>query len=68
LGRPVVVGASRKSFLGSSRPPAERLPESLAAAALAAQAGVAMVRVHDVAATVRALSVIDAARAACAAG
>jgi dihydropteroate synthase len=60
LGHRVVVGASRKSFLGSTKPPAERLPESLTAAILAAQAGASMVRVHDVAETVRALSVLEA--------
>jgi dihydropteroate synthase len=59
LCRRIVVGASRKSFLGSALPPAERLPESLTAAVLAAQAGASMVRVHDVAETARALSVLD---------
>lgn len=59
---PVLVGASRKSFLGkilgseeAPLPPEERLEASLAAACRAAQAGVACVRVHDVRATVRAL-------------
>jgi dihydropteroate synthase len=50
LGYPVLVGASRKSFLGeiSGAPPADRLPESLAAAAVAARGGAALLRVHDV--------------------
>lgn len=50
---PVLVGASRKSFLGAltGRLPSERLLGSLACVARAAQAGVAAVRVHDVAAT-----------------
>ncbi len=58
LGRPVAVGASRKSFLGAilgSNDPADRLEGSLACAALAAQAGAGVIRVHDVAATVRAV-------------
>jgi dihydropteroate synthase len=47
---PVLLGASRKSFLGAltGRLPAERLVGSLACAARAAQAGAAAVRVHDV--------------------
>lgn len=72
LGRPLLVGASRKSFLAvaaeragavpedgpAKRPaPAERLPESLAALAWAAAAGVAIVRTHDVAESVRFLAV-----------
>ena len=62
LGYPVLVGASRKSFLGelSGVAPGERLPESLAAAAVAAHGGASFLRVHDVAATRRFL----AARAA----
>jgi len=59
LGRPLLVGASRKSFLGAltGRPPAERLMGSLAAAAWAAAAGAAMVRVHDVGPTAELLAV-----------
>ncbi|HEV2104641.1 MAG TPA: dihydropteroate synthase [Candidatus Eisenbacteria bacterium] len=67
LGRPLVVGASRKSFLGrltGDAPAHDRLEASLAAAAIAAFAGARIVRVHDVAASVRALRVADAARAA----
>jgi dihydropteroate synthase len=65
LGRPLLVGASRKSFIGelTGAPPAERLAGSLAAAAWAARRGAAIVRVHDVAATVQLLAV-DAAIAA----
>jgi dihydropteroate synthase len=57
---PVLLGASRKSFLGAltGRLPAERLLGSLACAARAAQAGVAAVRVHDVAATRELLDVL----------
>jgi len=62
LGRPLVVGASRKSFLGhlTGEPPARRLPGSLAAVAWAAARGAAVVRVHDVAETVQFLKVWDA--------
>lgn len=68
LGLPVVVGASRKSFLGARtgvENPAERLLGSVAAAVLAVRGGdAAMVRVHDVAATREALAVTDAVRTA----
>jgi len=68
LGRPVVVGASRKSFLarltGDEGPPSERVPASLAAAALAVFEGAHVLRVHDVAATVRVARVAEAARRA----
>ena len=59
LGRPLLVGASRKSFIGhlTGAPPAERLAGSLAAVAWAAAGGAALVRVHDVAATVQFLAV-----------
>lgn len=64
-GRPVVVGTSRKAFLGAVLgvadgvdgpvPVDDRLEGSVATAVHAALAGAAMVRVHDVAATVAAL-------------
>ena len=62
LGRPLVVGPSRKAFLGklSGKPPAERVIGTAAAAALAARAGALVVRVHDVAAVREALAVADA--------
>ncbi len=62
LGRPILVGASRKSFLGTvtGREVAERLPASLAAAAWAASRGAAILRVHDVRETVDLLSTWDA--------
>jgi dihydropteroate synthase len=52
LGRPLLLAISRKYFLGAitGRPPAERLAGTLAAAAWAADAGGAILRVHDVAA------------------
>lgn len=71
LGRPVLVGASRKSFLGAvtGEPPERRLAASLAAAARAAAAGAAILRVHDVAETVSFLAVWAAIeRATAAAG
>jgi dihydropteroate synthase len=66
LGRPILVGASRKSFLGvaTGLPPGERLVPSVTAAALAARDGAAIVRVHDVAATRAALALLGAVAAA----
>jgi dihydropteroate synthase len=51
LDRPLLLAISRKYFLGAitGRPPAERLAGTLAAAAWAADAGAAILRVHDVA-------------------
>jgi len=63
LGAAVMVGASRKGFIGTLTgvdDPAARLEGSLAVAVLAAAHGADLVRVHDVAATVRALKVADA--------
>jgi dihydropteroate synthase len=63
LGRPVVVGTSRKSFLGrfaGSDDPVDRLEGSLATAALAVASGARVVRVHDVAETVRAVATAHA--------
>lgn len=61
-GRPVLVGASRKSFLGTvtGQPPEGRLEGSLAAAAWASRGGAALLRVHDVLATRRFLAVWQA--------
>lgn len=66
LGRPLLVGWSRKSTLGSltGRPVDQRLAASVAAALCAVQRGARVVRVHDVAATVDALKVWQAAGAA----
>ena len=69
LGHPILLGASRKTFLGrlgrdegaAPRPPAERDAETTATSVMAAMAGLWCVRVHDVASTVRALSVVQAA-------
>jgi dihydropteroate synthase len=63
LGRPVMIGTSRKSFLGTltgDDDPAERLEGSLATAALAVAAGARLVRVHDVAATAKVVRVAHA--------
>lgn len=68
LGTPVLIGVSRKAFLGTvlgGRPPAERVGASAAvAASLAAEGSVDVVRVHDVAQTRDALAVGDAIRLA----
>lgn len=62
LDRPILVGASRKSFIGAiiDQPAASRLPGSLATIAWAASQHAAMVRVHDVAETVQFLAVWEA--------
>ncbi|MFN0059716.1 MAG: dihydropteroate synthase [Planctomycetota bacterium] len=69
---PMMVGASRKSFLrqppfavprgndGDGAPPSERLPASLAFVAAAYVLGASWVRVHDVAATVRLIETLSA--------
>ena len=61
-GRPLVIGASRKSFIGKllGTPSNERLPASLACAACAAAEGAHIVRVHDVAETVQAVRMAEA--------
>jgi dihydropteroate synthase len=61
LGYPVLVGASRKRFIGEitgASEPRERLCGSVAAALAAVAHGASIVRVHDVAATVQALAVM----------
>jgi dihydropteroate synthase len=72
LGFPVLVGTSRKTFLGAigvsggeaSRPPAERDAATAATTVIAALAGVWGVRVHDVASSRDALRVVAAVEAA----
>jgi dihydropteroate synthase len=64
--RPVLVGASRKAFIGKvtdAEDVAERLPGSLACAIAAVQAGAQIIRTHDVAATRRALRMMEAIQA-----
>jgi dihydropteroate synthase len=66
-GFPVLVGASRKRFLGvltGVDDPADRLEGSLAAATWAMSAGAAMVRAHDVRATVEAARIVGDEEAA----
>jgi dihydropteroate synthase len=63
IGLPVVVGTSRKGVLGALTGGAgadDRFEASLATAVWAMQAGAAMVRVHDVAATVQAAAIVGA--------
>ncbi|MCI4341591.1 MAG: dihydropteroate synthase [Thermoplasmata archaeon] len=65
LGFPVVVGASRKSMLGAAlggAPVTERAEAGIAAAVVAALGGAHLVRVHEVAPTVRALALVAALR------
>ncbi len=64
--RPVMVGASRKGFIGQvtgATDSAERLPGSLACACAAVQAGAQIIRTHDVAATRQALRMTEAIEA-----
>ena len=66
-GHPVVVGASRKRFIGELsgvRDPASRVYGSVGAAVAAFEHGARILRVHDVAATRQALNVADAIRRA----
>jgi len=65
LGVPLLVGVSRKALIGimTGRPAAERLAGSVALAALSVQAGAAIIRAHDVPATVDAVKVAAALRA-----
>jgi dihydropteroate synthase len=63
LGRPVVVGTSRKSFLGKlagGRPEGERLPGTIATNVMALERGASVFRVHDVAPVADALKVAAA--------
>ena len=63
LGLPILVGASRKSFVGQyggEKDPLRRMAGSIAAALFAATRGAAILRVHDVAETRQALNVWQA--------
>jgi dihydropteroate synthase len=62
LGRPILLGTSRKSTLGMvlDLPPDQRLEATLATTALGIASGVDIVRVHDVQANVRAARMADA--------
>jgi len=60
--RPVLLGVSRKSFIGKllGVEPAARLPGALASACLGVAAGVQVIRAHDVAETVQAIRMAEA--------
>jgi len=62
IGRPVLLGVSRKSFMGKllGTEVDERLPAGLACASLATADGIAMIRVHDVPETVQAVRMTEA--------
>jgi dihydropteroate synthase len=66
VGVPVLVGASRKSFLGvlagTGADPSAREAATVATTVWALEHGASMVRVHDVAASVRAAAVVDRLR------
>jgi dihydropteroate synthase len=67
LGRPILAGVSRKSFLGhaitapgeETPPPAERLAASIAAETIALMQGASILRVHDVQAAVQSVRVME---------
>jgi dihydropteroate synthase len=65
LERPLLLGVSRKSFIGKlvGAELAARLPAALACACLAVAAGVQIVRAHDVAETVQAIRMTEAIQA-----
>jgi dihydropteroate synthase len=67
LGRPLLVGPSRKSFIGEAlgdAPIDSRMEGTLGSVAWMAARGAHIVRVHDVQPTVRMLAVVDAIRRA----
>ena len=67
LGRPILVGVSRKSFLGHAitlpggemPPPADRLAATITAQSVALQQGAAILRVHDVPAAMQCIRVME---------
>ena len=62
LGRPVLLGVSRKSFIGKllGVQPGQRLPATLACECLAVLAGIQMIRTHEVAASLQAIRMAEA--------
>jgi dihydropteroate synthase len=62
LGRPILIGVSRKSFIGTilDSPPQDRLEGTIASAVLSVVHGAAILRVHDVASVKKAVRVADA--------
>ncbi|MGB9428709.1 MAG: dihydropteroate synthase [Gammaproteobacteria bacterium] len=68
LGRPLLIGLSRKSSIGTlsgNLPPNQRLHGSVAAAVIAVLNGAQIIRAHDVGPTVQALKIAAAVRAGC---
>jgi dihydropteroate synthase len=65
-GFPVLLGASRKSFINKVSPsdPGDRIGGSVVTTVFAALAGIAIIRVHDVATHMQALRIVDATGAA----
>ena len=65
-GRPLVLGVSRKGFMGTlfGADVSNRLPASLACACRAVEAGTRIIRTHDVAATLQAVRMTEMLRAA----
>lgn len=63
LGQPLLIGHSRKGFIGKciGKPEANRMAGSLGVSLAMARAGVQILRVHDVAETVQALQLFEAA-------
>jgi dihydropteroate synthase len=66
LERPLLLGVSRKSFIGKllDAETDSRLPAALACASMAVDAGVQIIRAHDVAETVQAVRMTEAVVAA----
>jgi dihydropteroate synthase len=65
LGKPLLVGPSRKAFIGKilgGAPPAQRMEGTAAAVAISIMKGAHIVRVHDVKEMVRVAKVADAIR------
>ena len=63
LGKPILIGTSRKSFIGKvlgGLGPEERVEGTIAACLLAAERGANIVRVHDVKEVARAMRMADA--------
>jgi dihydropteroate synthase len=68
FGVPVLIGVSRKSFIGTygdETDPARRMPGSIAAALFAVQHGASILRVHDVVETAQALRIWQRLGAGC---
>ncbi len=62
LGKPILIGTSRKSFIGTilDLPPKERLEGTIASICVSILKGANIVRVHDVLSVKRAVSIVDA--------